>query len=261
MDKLANATANRIRLKIADLKTAELGPEYSYHSLPLCVIDSVFSIGVRYINVQKAVASWCAAQNPPWAKFHTEFEPRKTISDLLAVARKDGEALSYQDWDALPDPYWEAISDRLFGGNRQRTSTNANKGILKAKAVILFARVLKSASVEDFHDIRDPLRQAAARQAVKAVPGHSSGISFDYLMMMAGDDSFVKADRMICRFVERATGKSVVNQEEAKQALTGACQLLSAEYPNLTPRLLDHLIWQYQRTERPEAAGDTIIAA
>lgn len=38
-----------------DLETAGQGWEYYYLSMPLCVVDSVFSIGVRYEGVTNTV--------------------------------------------------------------------------------------------------------------------------------------------------------------------------------------------------------------
>jgi hypothetical protein len=118
---------------------------------------------------------------------------------------------------------------------------------------VLFAKALKSAGVEDFLDVQDEARVAAARRSVSTVTGHKSGISFDYLMMLAGDDSFVKADRMICRFVANALGCHQVSPAHARMVVASACQHLAEECPNLTPRLLDHLIWLYQR-EKAEPA-------
>jgi hypothetical protein len=231
VSNLVHATVSAVRQKIPKLETAELGPEYSYHSLPLCVIDSVFSIGVRYINAQKAVESWCVIQQPAWPKFYMDGQPRQTITDLIRIAGGHDGAL---------------LSTKFFGGNKQRTSTRG--GILKAEAVLRFAEALKNAGVDDFPDIRDPAKAAIARKAVSYVTGQGSGISFDYLMMMAGDDSFVKADRMICRFVSQAACIPMVTAEQAQVAVVGACKELSDQFPNLTPRLLDHLIWRYQRT-------------
>ena len=54
---------NDIREKL-DLRTVELPDEYFYPSLPLCVIDAVFSIGVRYEAVRRAVAAWRAVHQP-----------------------------------------------------------------------------------------------------------------------------------------------------------------------------------------------------
>jgi hypothetical protein len=223
-------TAAAVLVKITDLETAQLGPEYSYQSLPLCVIDAVFSIGVRYINVQRVVEAWCVAQTSPWIKFEMPTEPRKTLDDFLRVA--DGFS---------PDD----LAARYFGGNRQRTSTRG--GILKAEAAVLYAKALKSVGINDFKDIRSREVAALGRQAVSKVTGHASGISYDYLLMLAGDDSFVKADRMICRFVADAANLSTVSPAQAQEAVVGACRKLSGQYPTLTPRLLDHLIWLYQR--------------
>jgi hypothetical protein len=47
---------------------------------------------------------------------------------------------------------------------------------------------------------------------------------------------------------------TLVTPDQAGQAVKGACALLVPDYPNLTPRLLDHTIWKYQR-ELDDAAS------
>ena len=42
-----------------DLENIKLGDEYFYNSLPLCVIDAVFSIAVRYEVTCNVVNSFC----------------------------------------------------------------------------------------------------------------------------------------------------------------------------------------------------------
>jgi hypothetical protein len=139
----------------------------------------------------------------------------------------------------------QACRPIIFGGNRQRTSTR--NGILKADATVRFAKALQEAGIEDFVDIRDPARADLAWRAVRIIPGQGSGLSFDYLQMLAGDDSFVKPDRWLCRFVAEATGMPVVSPELARIAVIEASRKLSSEFPNLKPRLLDYLIWSHQR--------------
>ena len=82
--------AEAVRRNIPNLAAARLGKEYEYHSLPLCVIDAVFSIGVRYRNTQKAVDAWCASQTPEW-----------TISRTFAMQRaryvRSGRSETYRD--------------------------------------------------------------------------------------------------------------------------------------------------------------------
>ena len=230
MSDLIQATVDAVQRKLPDLSDAQLGSEYYYQSLPLCVIDAVFSIGVRYVNAQRAVAAWCKSQSPEWIKTRIAAQPRRTISDFVQVT------------DGLSGP---EISDRYFGGNRQRTSSRS--GILKAEAVLRVARCLKVSGIEDFPDIREPGKVSIARSAISNIPGQGSGTSFDYLLMMAGDDGYVKADRMICRFVAAAAGLPAVTPTEAQPAVVGACKALVEKFPALTPRLLDHVIWLYQR--------------
>lgn len=236
MDEITKATVAAIRVKIPNLQKAVLGPSFFYDSLPLCVLDAVFSIGVRYRNVQNVVESWCVAQRPNWRKYRpkdiTAERVSKTITDLIRVTNgSDGVTLART----------------FFGGNQQRTSSRS--GILKADAVVCFAKALQKVGVEDFSDIRNADRVEEASQAIRFIPGQRSGLSFDYFLMLAGDDNFVKADRMICRFVAEAAGLPNILPCLAGNAVVAACRNLSSDFPNLTPRLLDHLIWSYQRDQ------------
>ena len=42
-----------------NLNNARLGEEYYYNSLPLCVIDAVFSIGVKYTSTKNVILRFC----------------------------------------------------------------------------------------------------------------------------------------------------------------------------------------------------------
>ena len=42
-----------------DLSSASLSTSYYYDSLPYCVIDAVFSIGVKYTSTQNVVKNYC----------------------------------------------------------------------------------------------------------------------------------------------------------------------------------------------------------
>jgi hypothetical protein len=70
--------------------------------------------------------------------------------------------------------------------------------------------------------------------------------------MLAGEDCYVKPDRMLCRFVAEAAGWPDMSPRSARDAVIAACAELARDFPHLTPRLLDHLIWSYQRaSSRP----------
>jgi hypothetical protein len=128
--------------------------------------------------------------------------------------------------------------------NRQRTS--ARNGILKSDAALRFGEVLQRFGVEYLQDVRVVAESRTFTNDILSIPGQRSGISLQYFWMLAGSDEFIKPDRMVIRFLETALNRSV-DLVEATELLRSTSQLLSSEYPNITPRLLDHEIWKYQR--------------
>jgi len=51
----------QIKLTLPGLESARLDDEYEYASVPLYVIDAVFSIGVRYEAARQTVVKFCDA--------------------------------------------------------------------------------------------------------------------------------------------------------------------------------------------------------
>ena len=192
MQTSSNTTAARIE-QLADyiidtgLKPLPLPKEFFYASLPLCVIDAVFSIGVTYTSTRNTVIRFAERQGWALGPVRDRARGEKTLSDLLAC------------FSGLSP---EAAADQLFG-NRQRTSTQS--GILKAEAVQRFALALQEVGIEDFADLTEE-RLVAAESSVRQIPGQKSGISFDYFRMLAGDDDRIKPDRMVQRVIAEAIG-------------------------------------------------------
>ena len=117
----------------------------TYSSLALAVIDSLWSIGVRYTGVRNVIARYRAFRSRAGVDADQD-----TPADLAAVI----------DGAGGPDAFAEIVA------NRQRTSSR--NGILKAEAVRLAADVLidagisvpadvASATPEQLTDIREPL--------------------------------------------------------------------------------------------------------
>ncbi len=217
-----------IREKI-DLKALTLPEEYFYASLPLCVIDAVFSIGVTYTSTRNTVARWCEMQG--WPRLRAPGAHEHGIGDLLKVMH----ASSAED-----------LAVHAFG-NRQRTS--ARSGILKAEAVNRFADVLRRHGVDRLGDTEDPARNAMIEREIRTIPGQASGISFGYFLMLAGSDNYVKADRMICRFVGSALGLgAAARPSDSARLLIAAAAMLRADCSEITPRLVDYGIWRFQQS-------------
>lgn len=211
------------------LRPVPLPPEFFYASLPLCVIDAVFSIGVTYTSTRNTVVRFCARQGWDLGPVENRRLGEKTISDFLNCYA----GLS-------PDE----AAEQLFG-NRQRTSSRS--GILKAEAVQRFAVALHEAGIGDFADLTDE-RLTIAEAAIRQIPGQKSGISFDYFRMLAGDDTLIKPDRMVQRFIARAIGEAPdkVGPDRARGLLQGVVPELNARGSTWSPRTLDHEVWAYQ---------------
>jgi hypothetical protein len=213
-----------------ELKIPKLADEYRYASLPLCVVDAVFSIGVRYTSTQKVVSNLC--EYAGWTRFFASREARGAgeygIGDLNSMFDKFGA---------------EGMAESVFQ-NRQRTSSRS--GILKAEAVLLYCRTLIKAGINDFPDL-DVERREYAEAIILGLPGQSSGIAFDYFMMLAGDDNLIKPDRMVQRYVAHALDlDSVPQPRQAAILVRLAANELRTRGQLWTPLSLDNAIWRHQ---------------
>jgi hypothetical protein len=206
-----------------------LGPPHAweepltYLSIPLAIIDSVWSIGVNYAGVTNVIARHRSAR---------------------AAAGRDADADTTSDFLRFISDVGGPVEYSVLVQNRQRTSSRS--GILKAEAVQFEAEVVASAGVETPDDLRDLPRDALKSLRSKwtsTVPGQSSGLSWDYFLMLCAMPG-VKADRMVIRFVADALGL-----EEADIAAGRASQLVSdaAQALGVDPRFLDYAIWLHQR--------------
>ncbi len=238
MNKNAQAVAD-LAERVLDLGSAKLCEDYYYQSLPLCIINAVFSINARYKAVQNVVGRYCR-----------HFDLKRVRDDWHGVPPVDDQ----ETVTALCRKYDEIgvarFADDIYQ-NHQRTS--ARSGILKAEAVQRFASVLRDHSVEYLQDVPRAMEDARLEAGVRSIPGQRSGISLRYLWMLAGSDDLIKPDRMIMRFLRRSLGREP-SAAEAQQLLSTAVELLKPKFTQLTPRLLDYKVWEYE-TARAKAGA------
>jgi hypothetical protein len=229
-----------IRRKLSDLNTPMSDVAYEYAALPLCVIDSVFSIGVRYESTRRTVDQWCVKYR--WGKNWKGIGGERTINEFLEILQP------YEN-------HWEDMANNVFR-NRQRTSTTS--GILKAEAVFRFSVILQRFGIQTFADALSEGLRDDFSYAIKAIPGQKSGLSLKYFLILAGHDDCVKADRMVTRFVANALGVQDVPLTLAEQLVKEASLSLRSEFPKLVPRVLDNKIWEYQRNQKEQGkpSGD-----
>lgn len=114
-------------------------------------------------------------------------------------------------------------------------------GIYKADAVAHAAAALVALdlnSTADLHKVT-PSQSKDGEKAWRAVRGQRSGISWHYLLLLAGIED-VKPDRMVCAFLGRAV-PAVPDPTTARALVLAAARELQ-----VSARTLDHRIWRYQ---------------
>lgn len=204
--------------------------ETFYKSLPICIIDAVFSIGVNYKSVEKATNTFMkhfGLRIPRTYPVENEY----TISDFL----RDMDTFASFD-DAA----------KVGFANRQRTSSV--NGILKAEACYHVAGVFKKHNIDTLAEFHAYPNKPALDADILKVKGQSSGIMLRYLYMLAGKADEVKPDRHMVNFMRQIFPELTMatkDHEGIKEIMKKTVLTLKSTYPQLTPRFLDYLVWEH----------------
>lgn len=217
-------------------RTLERDPEarsrdYLYASVPLCILDAIFSINSRYESARVAVLRYADHYGLRVERSRGELPPRHeqaTVDQLIGQVRGLG-----------PERFAAEVLQ-----NRGRTSTR--NGILKAEASLLFALVLREHGVQALDDLRDTNPYGDLSWSLEAIPGQASGITVRYFFMLTGADHLIKPDGMVLRFLERLLHRPV-GAEEAQDLFTMAVSRVGGRWPRLTVQGLDHMVWEHER--------------
>lgn len=172
-----------------NLASAAPSPSYYYDSLPYCIIDAVFFVGVKYASTQNVVKNYCTYYG--LREYNAEkdrYSDTHTVSQMIEHIESVGI---------------EKSADVIFK-NHQRTLSRS--GILKADAALRFARILQKYGIETLADITTKGIPVEAEKEILRIPGQHSGLSFRYFCILSGDDSQAKPDRHVLRFLKEYTG-------------------------------------------------------
>lgn len=129
-----------------------------------------------------------------------------------------------------------------------RKPSHTGRALLKGEVVhraALALAALEGDPVETAADTREEfLRDSELKRIKKAwlqLPSQSSGVTFNYLLILVGLQS-VKPDRMLMRFIEEHAGLEGkdVTPKEAASLISQVAEL----YPTQA-RKLDHVIWRH----------------
>lgn len=206
-------------------------------SLALCVMDSIWSIGIRYSIVEGVLD-----------RYLTQIG-LGGLTASQSCLEGPRAFLTWVDAQGASEPKGEWLADRL--GNRNRTSSRG--GVLKADAVIQACELLREEGIETPSELLD--NQVRLEPFWRSrVTGQKSGISWKYLLMLAGQ-SGVKPDRMIHRFMTRIGAPPGVTLEQFVDQIVCAVNL-----PAIDARVVDHRIWTIERS-RPSEELSSIESA
>ena len=227
-------TDSDINLLVSAAGSLDLAPRgQRWCHLSLCVLDAVFSINAKYAGTARTVRAYAAS-----AGLEPMLAPAADVASGKHASTEQ-RLSAFVAREAVLDA--DDFANRL--GNRQPTSTRS--GIRKAEAVQRYARILVEHGVETLGEVGALLgnleRTKTVERALATVPGHGSGVRVSYLWMLAGDDTHVKADRMVLRWVSRALAQEVTIPE------TGALVINAADALGVTPWVLDHAVWNAER--------------
>lgn len=201
-------------------------PDGYKNSLALCVMDSIWSIGIKYQTVVRVLDRYL------------EQRGFGGIRDAQKCADGPSEFLEWVKSLNTHEKAADEVSLRLKNGNKTSSAHNA---VLKSEAVIRACQILQSMNVESTFDLISSIDEVKPRWLYE-VPGQRSGISWRYLLMLSGSPG-VKPDRMVLRFLERiGVEASVISAEDFVNLIVQKINL-----PHINATAVDHRIWSVER--------------
>lgn len=221
-----NNLTGHIKYKLNLLLNMLLGKEYSYSCIPLAVIDAVYSIRQSYKKTQEIVANYCGYYKITEFKSDNKNMKIHTVSDLLGNIEKLGA---------------KAFADDVLKSENKTAGANP---MLKSEAVYQWGKVLLEHKIEAFDDLKQA-DLAQLEKDLRKIHGQGEAV-VKYFFMLCGDDNFCKPDRHLLKFLSDALGHDV-KEDEAQKLLEKSVEDLKDEYPHMTVRLLDYIIWSYQK--------------
>lgn len=194
-------------------------------SLALSIIDSIYSTGSKYQAVINVVNEYRA-----YRKAQGGDADREGTSELLQTFKEAGGSAG---WAELVN-------------NRKPAHTKKNAP-LKAEVIPRGAERLQADDLEI--TTQDELRAAYAnkenrkklKEAWLHLPSQRSGVTYNYLLILAGFQS-VKPDRMVIRFVAEHAGLD--GEKLTPMEVADLIQQVAELYPT-KPSRLDHVIWRH----------------
>lgn len=201
---------------------------YRYASLPVCIIDCVYSLRAPYYSVTLPIVDRYANRYMGGDRY----APGDTLTAFL------------RQIDVSGGP--RAFADSVL---KNRQKLGGKRSIPKENVCYQLARYLRYLHIDTLEDFRNYECPELLDIVIRSVNGLGNA-GTNYLFMLAGDENRCKPDVHIHRCICDSCGEDV-SDEECQTILTEAVSILRGTYPSLTVRQLDSIIWQeYQSRNR-----------
>lgn len=194
---------------------------YNYHSLSVCLIDCVYSLRAQYHTITLPVVDRYAERYMNGNRH----APGDTVSKFI------------QHIDATGGP--KEFADKILLNHQKLGGKSL---IPKEQICYQLAKHLQHLhidTIEDFQAFESPELLEAVIRAVKGIG--DAGVN--YLFMLAGDNARCKPDVHIHQCIKDACGQDIPNVE-CQELFTDTVAILNQQYPGLTVRSLDSIIWK-----------------
>lgn len=192
---------------------------YEYKSLPICLIDCVYSLRTKYypvtIPVVKRYADWAL--------------------DGAVNSANDSITLFMHHIDEIG---LQAFADSVVK-NHQKLGGSSIPKELVCYNLAKYLHYLHIETIEDFRNFECP---ELLEIVIRAVPGIGDA-GVNYLFMLTGDSDRCKPDVHINHCIQDACGYTL-NNDEIQTLFTDTVAVLRKDYPQLTVRMLDGIIWR-----------------
>ena len=194
--------------------------EYGYQSLSVCILDCVYSLRAKYYAVTIPIVE-------RYANVYMGGDSRAS-GDTVSLLIKRMDEKGHKEF-----------ADQVL---RNQQKLGGKKQIPKEEVCYQLARYLRDLHIETIEDFQNFESQEILEIVIRAVNGLGDA-GVNYLFMLAGDPDRCKPDVHIHHCVRDACGHDISN-EECQLLFTDAVKLLRNQYPNLTVRGLDGIIWR-----------------
>ena len=194
--------------------------EYGYQSLSVCILDCVYSLRAKYYAVTIPIVE------------------RYANAYMGGDSRASGDTVSLLI-KRMDEKGHKEFADQVL---RNQQKLGGKKQIPKEEVCYRLARYLRDLHIETIEDFQNFESQEILEIVIRAVNGLGDA-GVNYLFMLAGDPDRCKPDVHIHHCVRDACGHDISN-EECQLLFTDAVKLLRNQYPNLTVRGLDGIIWR-----------------